>query len=396
MKAGKIVDRYLWGAKQDELLCENNEWMLGDHLNTVRAVVKNGECVHKRLKYSAFGELLNEPDDEIAFAYTGKLFDAKTGLQWNINRWYDPKVGRWISEDPIGFGDGVNTSCYVKNRPIQSMDSLGLWKQARRNSTIYISEGEEDSLYSLAQEVSGDWRDWVCIWPIINSSQSTSDWNSYPYASPCARADVKNLLNETGTKLNILAASPTDPYLKSLEDLLKKPEIRIGGQDIAKRIAAVSGQGATPLGKFFIAGHSNGFSIGNGTRFFTPSDLFVVAKEKDNTQNTFVNAQNKIGPPKCWFTRNAHVGGLGCTTTPYAQNFANSILRNGATSWGIRPYIYGAYLPGNSVLYGLKPIDQFYSSPVPGPHDSRAFGHFRNLEDLSMNPEIWVSYPGQQ
>ncbi len=129
LKAGKIVDRYLWGAKQDELLCENNEWMLGDHLNTVRAIVKNGECVHKRLKYNAFGELLNEPDDEIAFAYTGKLFDAKTGLQWNINRWYDPKVGRWISEDPIGFeGKDWNLVRYVKNRPTMSNDPLGLWK----------------------------------------------------------------------------------------------------------------------------------------------------------------------------------------------------------------------------------------------------------------------------
>ena len=150
LKNGSVAQRYLWGAKQDELLCENNEWMLGDHLNTIRAVVENGECVHKRLKYSAFGELLNEPDDEIAFAYTGKLFDAKTGLQWNINRWYDPKVGRWISEDPIGFeAKDANLVRYVGNEVVAEVDADGL-----KGKTI-------KKLYAIDGTCSGGCDDWV-------------------------------------------------------------------------------------------------------------------------------------------------------------------------------------------------------------------------------------------
>ena len=127
------------------MLCENNEWMLGDHLNAVRAVVKNGECVHKRLKFSAFGELLNEPDDEIAFAYTGKLFDAKAQLQWNINRWYDPKVGRWISEDPIGFeAKDANLVRYVGNEVVGKKDMNGLWKYVAGKGTFNGSLGPGD------------------------------------------------------------------------------------------------------------------------------------------------------------------------------------------------------------------------------------------------------------
>jgi RHS repeat-associated protein len=38
--------------------------------------------------------------------FTGKPFDTAVGLQYNINRWYDPATGRWISEDPIGFAGG--------------------------------------------------------------------------------------------------------------------------------------------------------------------------------------------------------------------------------------------------------------------------------------------------
>ncbi len=117
LQNGEVKDRYLWGAKQDELLCKNDEWMLGDHLNTVRDIVKSDGSVVKHLEYNAFGELQGEHEEELAFRYTGKMFDKATGLQWNINRWYDPAVGRWISEDPIGFeGKDTNLARYVGNR----------------------------------------------------------------------------------------------------------------------------------------------------------------------------------------------------------------------------------------------------------------------------------------
>ncbi len=128
LQNGEVKNRYLWGAKQDELLACDDEWMLGDHLNTVRDVVKSDGSVVKHLEYNAFGELQGESvDEELAFRYTGKMFDSATGLQWNINRWYDPSVGRWISEDPIGFeGGDANLSRYVGNEVVARFDMLGL------------------------------------------------------------------------------------------------------------------------------------------------------------------------------------------------------------------------------------------------------------------------------
>ena len=42
-------------------------------------------------------------------------------------RFYDPTVGRFISEDPIGFGGGdVNLYVYCGNNPVLYMDPLGL------------------------------------------------------------------------------------------------------------------------------------------------------------------------------------------------------------------------------------------------------------------------------
>ncbi len=42
-------------------------------------------------------------------------------------RWYDANVGRWISEDPLGFAAGdVNTARYVGNGVVGSLDPSGL------------------------------------------------------------------------------------------------------------------------------------------------------------------------------------------------------------------------------------------------------------------------------
>ncbi len=66
--------------------------------------------VVNHLIYGTFGRVTaasNSAADSL-FLFTGRPFDPDTGLQNNLNRWYDPSVGRWLSEDPIGFtgGDG--------------------------------------------------------------------------------------------------------------------------------------------------------------------------------------------------------------------------------------------------------------------------------------------------
>jgi hypothetical protein len=39
---------------------------------------------------------------------------------------YDPKVGRFLSEDPSGLADGVNVYAYVHNNPMNNVDPTGL------------------------------------------------------------------------------------------------------------------------------------------------------------------------------------------------------------------------------------------------------------------------------
>lgn len=41
-------------------------------------------------------------------------------------RYYDPTIGRFLSEDPIGFNGGINLYTYVGNRPVNFIDPFGL------------------------------------------------------------------------------------------------------------------------------------------------------------------------------------------------------------------------------------------------------------------------------
>jgi RHS repeat-associated protein len=83
----------------------------------------------KHLEYDAFGKLINKSGAISVpfFRYTGKFTDDTTELQWNINRWYDANVGRWISEDRIAFVVGdENLYRYVGNKAEILIDSMGL------------------------------------------------------------------------------------------------------------------------------------------------------------------------------------------------------------------------------------------------------------------------------
>ncbi|MFN9364231.1 MAG: RHS repeat-associated core domain-containing protein [Planctomycetota bacterium] len=86
--------------------------------------------------FDTFGRLTSETNSAVDshFAFTGKFFDdlgdteLSTSLSHHWNRWYDPQLGKWLSEDPIGFAGGdVNLGRYVGNHATGAVDWSGLF-----------------------------------------------------------------------------------------------------------------------------------------------------------------------------------------------------------------------------------------------------------------------------
>jgi RHS repeat-associated protein len=67
-------------------------------------------------------------------AFTGREWDPEIGLYYYRARYYDPRMGRFISEDPIRFLGGVNFYAYVLDRPINAKDPNGLlaWRDVKK------------------------------------------------------------------------------------------------------------------------------------------------------------------------------------------------------------------------------------------------------------------------
>ena len=58
--------------------------------------------------------------------YQGMTLDAVTGLYYERFRNYSPTLGRWISQDPLGYINGANTYQFVNSSPVGNVDAQGL------------------------------------------------------------------------------------------------------------------------------------------------------------------------------------------------------------------------------------------------------------------------------
>ena len=104
-----------------------------DHLGTpIAAHNAKGEAVWTA-EYEAWGRIRNEtvsddPKVNIPFRFQGQYYDEESGLHYNRFRYYDPEIGRFVSQDPIGFAGSDNFYEYAPN-PIVWVDPWGLQKR---------------------------------------------------------------------------------------------------------------------------------------------------------------------------------------------------------------------------------------------------------------------------
>lgn len=58
--------------------------------------------------YTTFGATTATGTNGNRFRYTGREWDQETGLYYYRARYYAPELGRFITEDPMGAGGGIN------------------------------------------------------------------------------------------------------------------------------------------------------------------------------------------------------------------------------------------------------------------------------------------------
>jgi RHS repeat-associated protein len=127
--SSSVVTSYLNGPGVDNHLRQTNSttgvsYFLTDHLGSTSALTDGSGNVVEQISYDSFGNHL--ASSQTRYTYTGRERDPDTGLMYHRARFYDPQLGRFINEDPIGLNGGVNTYAYVLNSPTRFVDPSGL------------------------------------------------------------------------------------------------------------------------------------------------------------------------------------------------------------------------------------------------------------------------------
>jgi RHS repeat-associated protein len=133
-QSGNVLARYTQTTRIDEPLAElrsaTTSYYDADALGSITALTNSAGSLVNTYSYDSFGKLLSSTGTLTnPFQYTGREFDQETGIYQYRARYFDQSIGRFVSEDPVGFWGGANFYAYVGNRAPNAFDPLGLCKE---------------------------------------------------------------------------------------------------------------------------------------------------------------------------------------------------------------------------------------------------------------------------
>ncbi len=123
------IRRYAYGPGVDRPALTNDgtsggiEYYHYDGQGNVIALSDNTGGASENYIYDPYGK--TETNTGNVYRHKGRRLDFETGYYYYRARYYDPEIGRFLSADPIGYGDGLNMYAFVGNDPMNYRDPSG-------------------------------------------------------------------------------------------------------------------------------------------------------------------------------------------------------------------------------------------------------------------------------
>jgi RHS repeat-associated protein len=124
-------------------LLDKEGYIISDWRGVPRVVYDEGGKEIWRGEFGPFGEPLYERgvvSNYIPFRLYGMYKDIETGLYYNVRRYYDWRVGRYLQPDPVS---DLNLYVYVNNSPYDLVDPRGMFKTELQVVKTFIGTWHE-------------------------------------------------------------------------------------------------------------------------------------------------------------------------------------------------------------------------------------------------------------
>ncbi|MBK8703138.1 MAG: RHS repeat protein [Saprospiraceae bacterium] len=101
-----------------------------DGLGSITALTNGAQTIASTYRYDAYGNMLSQTGNvPNPYTYTGREFDAATGLYYYRTRFYDATVGRFLTRDDFPLDKNnpntINRYLYIESNPINYVDPTG-------------------------------------------------------------------------------------------------------------------------------------------------------------------------------------------------------------------------------------------------------------------------------
>ncbi len=158
----------VWERKTPLIMIRNGkpEYMLHDHLGSVRLIANEQGKVVRKVGYSPFG-VVQEPEISSDFAprYAGLFWDAKAQTYLTLARAYSPGIGRFLGPDPkkrLPFGSQKDFANYVYcgDDPVNFVDLNGREpQQITSESIIETGQRVRNVLIRISDPNTYNWKE---------------------------------------------------------------------------------------------------------------------------------------------------------------------------------------------------------------------------------------------
>jgi RHS repeat-associated protein len=114
-------------------LVSQTYYYMQDGLGSVRNIIDSTQAVKNTYDYYAFGEAFSVSEHATLtgqrYRFTSREWDAESQTIHHRYRNNDPRIGRFLSADPLGYDAGINLYSYVRNNPANNTDPYGLYEE---------------------------------------------------------------------------------------------------------------------------------------------------------------------------------------------------------------------------------------------------------------------------